>query len=369
MIQESISIPGGSFGQNYTVSIRSYGSGARLAYLQASLHADELPGILVLDHLERLLTQAEAENQLCGQITVVPFANPIGLQQWVMGLHCGRYDLATQSNFNRDYPAITEAIAARITGKLGSSSSRNITLIREAMQAALAEWPAKTPVDQLRLLLMQRAVGADLCLDLHCDFEAPLHLYLGTPLWPGASDLAAELGAAVSLVAEVSGGNPFDEAVGGPWWELARRFADYPIPPACLAATVELRGEDDVDDQLAETDAAALFRVLKRRGFIKGPLSKLPLAAEEASPLAGVEMIRARGEGVLIWKTEIGARVQAGALLGELLNPITRTRSPIHSQTSGILYGRVRHHLARPDQIIAKVAGQQAWRSGHLLTD
>ena len=85
-------------------------------------------------------------------------------------------------------------------------------------------------------------------LDLHADNEAVVHLYTGTPLWPDAADIAAETGARAVLLAEISGGNPFDEACSGPWWALARRFPDAAIPPACLAATVELRSNNDVDD-------------------------------------------------------------------------------------------------------------------------
>ena len=118
----------------------------------------------------------------------------------------------------------------------------------------------------LRHALLTLAHDADLVLDLHADNQAVVHLYIGTPLWPDAADLAAELGARAVLLAEISGGNPFDEACSGPWWALARRFPEAAIPPACLAATVELRSNNDVDDRLAEDDAQALMRFLMRRG-------------------------------------------------------------------------------------------------------
>ena len=54
-------------------------------YLQASLHADEIPGMLVLHHLMRLLDTADRARHIRGEIIIVPAANPMGLSQWTFG--------------------------------------------------------------------------------------------------------------------------------------------------------------------------------------------------------------------------------------------------------------------------------------------
>lgn len=46
------------------------GSG-RKVYIQASLHAEELPGMLVAHHLRALLESAEAADQIQGEIILV----------------------------------------------------------------------------------------------------------------------------------------------------------------------------------------------------------------------------------------------------------------------------------------------------------
>ena len=61
--------------------------------LQASLHADELPGMLVLHHLRQLLQQAEAQGLIAGEVVLVPMANPIGLSQTVLHSQLGRFEL------------------------------------------------------------------------------------------------------------------------------------------------------------------------------------------------------------------------------------------------------------------------------------
>ena len=50
-------------------------------YIQASLHADELPGMLTAWHLKQALQRLDAAGLLRGEVILVPVANPIGLNQ------------------------------------------------------------------------------------------------------------------------------------------------------------------------------------------------------------------------------------------------------------------------------------------------
>ena len=61
-----------------------YAGQRRKVHLQASLHADELPGMLVLHHLRPLLADAEAAGRIKGEIVLVPLANLIGLAQTLL---------------------------------------------------------------------------------------------------------------------------------------------------------------------------------------------------------------------------------------------------------------------------------------------
>lgn len=54
----------------------------------------------------------------------------------------------------------------------------------------------------MKKILFGLAHDADIVLDLHCDNEAVLHVYLGTPLWPEGEDLSAQVGAEVTLLAK-----------------------------------------------------------------------------------------------------------------------------------------------------------------------
>src|SRR3546814_3259824 len=61
-------------------------AGARTkVYLQAALHADETPGLLVLHHLYGVLEEAERRGSVAGEVVLVPYANPIGLAPFEIG--------------------------------------------------------------------------------------------------------------------------------------------------------------------------------------------------------------------------------------------------------------------------------------------
>ena len=105
---EHLPLAFGSPGTARSVLVHRFGTAAsgRKAYLQASLHADETPALLTAHHLLRRLQTADEAGAIDGEIIVVPYANPIGLDQFLNGNHSGRHELASGGNFNRDWPAL-----------------------------------------------------------------------------------------------------------------------------------------------------------------------------------------------------------------------------------------------------------------------
>ena len=342
------------------------------AYVQAAVHADEIPALLVAQHLREQLTALDAAGRLKGEIVLVPYANPIGLTQFLQAWHLGRYELESGQNFNRGYPDLFDEVSAAVEGALGADAACNVALIRRAILAAL---PATLPTSEnaaLKHLLYRMSCDADVVLDLHCDYEATMHTYIGTPLWPAAADLAACLNSPVNLLADDSGGEAFDEANSRIWWRLAARFPQHPIPPAGFAATVELRGERDVDEAQAAEDAKGLIRFLTARGFVEAPATMPTGAPPTATPLEAVDSLSATHPGVLTWAVPLGATVASGALLGHLVDPETGIRNAFHARCDGLLFARRGHRWVRPGQWIAKIAGTQKldWRRpGALLSD
>jgi predicted deacylase len=372
-----IALPSPAPGTQRHILVRRYGEpGARpKAYLQASMHADELPGMMVAHHLARLLDEAAADGRMVGEIVLVPVANPIGLSQRINGGLLGRHELDGGGNFNRNWPNLIEPLARRVGRELGTGAQENVRRIRAAMQEILAEQEPATELATLRLTLARLACDADIVLDLHCDSDALVHVYMIPELWPAGADLSAEIGSRATMLSAPSGGDPFDEAWSGPWAALQARFPDKPVPMGCFSATIELRGQADVEDHLAAHDAGALFRFLQRRGVVSGDPPPLPEPQCDATPFAGVDMVKSPGAGILAYKRRLGERVKAGEVIAELVDPmaedLSKARTPIVTRTDGLVFARRRTRFARRGEVIAKVAGPVPLehRTGKLLDD
>ena len=358
-------LPVSNMGNERTLTIIRYGSGSagKKAYLQAGLHADEAPGYLVMHHLINLLDTADAEGNIPGEILLIPVANPIGTGQWRDEVLRGRFDYFDNTNFNRKHLDITEKVAEKIQDALSDSPDQNKAIIRQAMADILGGLSPLDESAQLKHLLLSFSFDADIVLDLHCDYQAVTHVYMGSPLWPEASDLSAQIGSEATLLAKVSGDNPYDEACSRIWWELAEKFPAFPIPLACLAATVELRGISDVAHALASRDAENIFLFLQRRGLLSGKTTELPPLPNPATPLRGVAHIKATVPGVVVYFKAPGDLIQKEDLIAEIVNPLAddpkRRITRIKSTIDGVLISINVDRFARPGRLLAKIAGKE----------
>ena len=364
---------GASSGTRRELTSFHYGptDAGRKVYVQASLHADELPGMLVAHHLRQRLAVLEAVGRLRGEVVVVPVANPIGLGQAVLRSAVGRFELASGENFNRHYPVLFDGVLARIDGRLGSDAAANTVLIRAALRETLAQHPADNELASLRKTLLGLACDAEVVLDLHCDCEAVVHLYTATPLWPQAEPLARLLGSQAQLLALDSGDHPFDETCSSPWWQLAQAFEgrspiEIPVELGCLSVTVELRGEADVTQVQAAADADALVAFLTHRGLVDGPAPVLPPLLRPATPLTGTDVIATPVSGVVAYLADPGDWVRAGDTVAEVIDAISGTVTALKTATDGVLFAREHRRYASAGRPLLKVAGATPIRSGKL---
>ena len=363
-------LPWSASGTERHLSLFRFGQGTRKAYIQASLHADELPGMRVAVELKRRLLELEGQGRLNGVIELVPMANPIGIAQMFQATHQGRFEFSSGKNFNRDFPVLADGVAARVAGQLGGDAEANTLLIRRAMLDVLSEQPAPaSELDGLRCLLLRHACDADVVLDLHCDFESIMLLYALPQNWPRLRSLAARLRAGVALFAEDAGGSAFDEACALPWLHLAERFPEAEIALGCIATTIELRGMADTESGPCVESAEAILGYLAEQGLISGAWPDAPVHSCEAMPFAGAQYAYAPHPGVVSFNQPLGARVKAGDPLFEVMDPLTDRHSVVRASTDGILYARERLRFAQPGLWLAKVAGNTLIRQGRLLSD
>jgi hypothetical protein len=367
---ELIELPSGLPGTRQTLAVHRFGQpgAGPVVYVQGALHADEIPGMAAARLLVEKLEALDRADLVRGEVVVVPVANPVGLGQRLHGHAHGRFDLATGVNFNRGFAHLTDAVARTIEGRLGPDKDANRALIRSAMRDAVEALPAASATEHLKRTLLALAAPADIVLDLHCDSEAVVHLYTLTPSAARVDPLSRLLGAQAVLLATESGDDPFDEALSRPWHELRERFPDGAVPLACLAVTVELRGQRDVDLATADADAAALVAYLVHEGVVEGPRPRLPPALCEATLLAASEPLTATAAGIVMFHAAPGDWLKAGDLVAEIVDPLDGGRMPIRCQSDGLLYARSAARFAVAGQRLGKVAGTTISRHGKLLS-
>ncbi|WP_174874359.1 succinylglutamate desuccinylase/aspartoacylase domain-containing protein [Vogesella oryzae] len=361
MIRIEHQLPGDMPGHHYQFYSYHFGApdaGGPHVYLQAGLHADELPGVLLLHRLRQRLAALEEAGRVRGRVTLVPMANPVGMAQHWQGQHHGRFAAGSGENFNRHYPDLS-AHAAQLL-------QREEMTVKQALLTALAALPGDTLLQRLRHSLFTLALPADYVLDVHCDSEAVLHLYANHRHADAVAGLAGWLQAEASLLCDEAGGMSFDDAIVQNWRRLEAGLGlSLAIP---FAATVELRGVADVSDTLAAGDEAGLLGWLTGIGVISGAAGNAPAPPRAATPLAAVECVTAPQGGVLVYQADYGQWLPAGSQLGYVLDPHSGAHTPLLNRHAGYYFARVAGRLVNAGTEVAYLAGEAALRSGMLLS-
>lgn len=303
------------------------------AYLQAALHAGELPGTVAVDALMPMLRKAEAEGRVRGSLTLVPWANPIGRAQYHFGDHQGRFHLGTRTNFNRDFP-----------------------LVERPDPSLLPDTALGTADERLKARLLRLSLGHDIVLDLHCDDEGVAYLYVPAGLWPAMEDCAAAMGVEAVILWSGASGAPFEEASFHPY--LA---ADAKRPERLAVTTVEYRGILDVDRRTAQADAEGLYRLLVARGVIADVALPAPRPFKGlVAPLENIDMMPAPKAGAILYDVKPGERVEKGDRLATIVHAPGEPggRTEIFAPQPGFVLTRRSRRIARAGDDLLKLVGE-----------
>jgi predicted deacylase len=331
-------LAGDTEGVSYELTVfrfRGSSKTAPTAYIQAALHAGELPGVVAIHALMPKLRTAEAEGRILGDITVVPAANPVGRAQYHFGELEGRFHLGTRTNFNRDFP-----------------------LLDRPDRRALPPASSAATVDvRLKRLLVELSMGHDIVLDLHCDDEGVPYLYVPAQLWPAMRDCAAAMGVDAVILWKGASGAAFEEAAIHPWLQIPTGKAGL---DKRVVTTVEFRGLADVYDKYAKSDAEGIYRLLATRGVVADEKAARPRTfAGVAASIDRVEMIAMPRAGAILFHVEPGQRVRKGAKLATIVHTPGEPDGSIdvHAPQAGYILTRISRRSGRAGDDIIKLIG------------
>lgn len=362
-------------GTSLSLSHHTFGppSGRKALYIQAALHAGEVPGLLVLQHLLATLTQLEKSDDLLHQVTVSAWANPIGMAQHLMGHLTGRFDLGGTGNFDRNFYDVGSMINATF-GAPGPRSLSHAEIKAWLSQAVLDLLSSRNPVQALKLQLLAIGFEHDSVLDLHCDKTAIMHIYSSWEYQERARALARCMGAPVLILEDDAGGGTFDQAFRDAWRAL-KSLGVCTDSSIGFAAVAELRGQRDVCDELAAADAAGLVDFLRTEGIVRSNTAPIAVREPQIVALNAVSHVTAPAAGVIAWNAECGEQIEYGATIAEIVacdGGVPTKRMHVKANTSGVLVAHAHIPLATPGQRIAMIAGNTALpdrTSGKLLHD
>ncbi len=363
MALNNLTLPAAHAGQHTELLVHHFGpKDGQKVYIQAGLHADEHPGLLVAQHLIAQLSALEANSQLKAHFVVVPFANPVGLRQRSFGRLIGRCDWHTGQNFNRGMSIDREFFSADFVENFTDDPETNDRKMRLALRQFVDQRETGFEIESLHRLLLSQSIDAHYVIDLHCDVVALPHVFYGTHQSDDGQLLAECLNFPVCLEEDVTGTVAFDATHTQPWVLTAQQPSAPVFHQPCFAATVELRGNGDVCDDLARQDCSGLLTFFSAKKLITGwqanptgHIKRTTLGVDQ------VKLINATAPGIITYQCQLNDQVKQGEKLAEivLLDKASPTRIEVIAPCDGLVFSQTNEFYVSPGQTVAMLATEE----------
>jgi predicted deacylase len=297
--------------------LQGNGTGPKV-YIQANMHGAEVQGNAVIYQLlEQLKTLT-----LASDITLVPYANPIGCNQKSGEFTLGRFDPITGTNWNRMYHDHSHLVSEFVETYHDASIETIRAEFKKQLIAAtdnLLDGPsyALTTGHRIALNVQRLAHEADIVLDLHTGPISSKHLYC--PEY--AKDSARFFDIPHVLLIPNDFGGAMDEASFCPWWQLSEAFKakGRDIPVLVEAFTVELGSQEKIDLAEAELDANSILAYLSHKEAVLASNFKPQSITRYACYLDDYFTYYAPMGGMVEYTAKLGEKVTAGDTIANVL--------------------------------------------------
>lgn len=277
------------------------GSGAKV-YLQGNLHGPEIFGTALLVKLIGYLSEQEI---ISGGLTIVPQANPFGVQSQTYGLIHGRWNSQTGNNWNR--------IFSKQEG--------------DGIESVLAR------------TLISLAKNHDIVLDIHTSGSETIpHLYVSEE----ASETFQALGCTYHILYGQSDYyGAFDETL----WKYGKEDGKNVFAATWEASSHIVLDEKDLDIRLKD-----LLHFLFSLGIIAG--EKNTSYQPQYIPMKHTKWLSSPKAGYLTWMKSVSEDIRAGEIYANLYEPWS---------------GNKEHLFAPSDMVILSKGTLQAVSSGQEI--
>lgn len=292
-------------------------------YIQANMHGAEVQGNAVIFQLLALLK----DTQIMGDITLVPYANPVGCNHKNGEYTLGRFDPITGVNWNRMFHFDESIIKPFVRECIGKTNKVIEANFKQLMIATIEEKLdhniyGLTTGQRIAYQLQRLAHQADYVLDLHTGPISSKHLYC--PEYAQASAKYFDIPHTLLIPNDFDGA--LDEATFCPWWKLQDAFAELGIEFSINSKdinkesfTVELGSQEQIDLDVALEDAKSIMNYLQYKNVINTTQYKPKTMTRYGCYLKNYKAFYSPMGGMVDYLAEFGQPLAAGEPLARIL--------------------------------------------------
>lgn len=277
-------------------------AGAKKAYLQSSIHGAELQGNAVIHQLIEFFKA----HPPTGDVTLVPLANPNGMDRKTGEYTDGRFDPVTGENWNRAY-YLPDLDQFQSGSSVSDVKAQMVKIIEAKLKKNLRG------AERLALTLQRMAVQADVVLDLHNANVSGTYLY--------AADTAIQdalyFGFSPIILMPATFGGSLDEAILVPWAKLQKPLLLRPdeVPQGY---TLELGNQEQISFELGRVQTIGILEFLKHKGIVSGRAQKPKTAI--VGDIQDYIVLYAEAGGLYEYVHPVGKVAIKGTVLATRLN-------------------------------------------------
>ncbi|MBA6364967.1 succinylglutamate desuccinylase/aspartoacylase family protein [Colwellia sp. BRX8-8] len=292
-------------------------------YIQANMHGAEVQGNAVIFQLLELLKNTKIN----GDITLVPYANPVGCNHKNGEYTLGRFDPITGVNWNRMYHFDESSIKPFVRECIGKKNQVIEANFKKLMIESIEEKLnhniyGLTTGQRIAYQLQRLAHQADYVLDLHTGPISSKHLYC--PEYAQESAQYFDIPHTLLIPNDFDGA--LDEATFCPWWSLQDAFAELGIEFSISSAsinkesfTVELGSQEQIDLDVALEDAKSIMNYLQHKNVINTTEYRPKTMTRYGCYLKNYKAFYSPMGGMVDYLAEFGQPLAAGEPLARIL--------------------------------------------------
>lgn len=321
-------------------------------YLQANLHGAELAGNAVIHQLMDWLITLD-QNQVMGEIWLVPVCNPLGTNLRSHYFSSGRFNPYDGKDWNRifwDYEKEAKDLMAFAQSHLDSEPEQIQHHYRQQIQTHFRqlqyslETASYAPFrEQYRYHLQSLCLDADYLIDLHSSASCGIdYLYYFRQREASARWFLLPIG--ILLEQDQFDGDAFDESFIKPWLALEDCFAQLgrTLQFDIEAWTLELGSAMQLNPESVASGVRGVKNYLMQKGVVK--LAELPtfLPNMKFVDRNQVRKYYAPAGGMIQAQVPLGCQVSAGQRLYQILSFNKQGQLPsirsVEAEESGLVF-------------------------------